>query len=121
MTRYAYQAELRANGSGRACWTRVALAGTGAAHGARQACEGVCRPGDEKVARLQELGAPLRVPVHHQHFLSVQAVAGPPYPAFDARLAIKQGLARRGPSPADDPADTAIGLCDSGATLYPPL
>ena len=95
--------------------TRVVLAGT-AAHMENVKLVKACADRDEKVARLQELGAPLRVPVHHQHFLSVQAVAGPTLSADAASRSLEAWrVAAR--SPADDPADTALDLCDSGATF----
>jgi len=95
--------------------TRAVLAST-AAHMEHVKLVKACADRDEKVARLQELGAPLRVPVHHQHFLSVQAVAGPTLSADAASRPLEAWrVAAR--SPADDPADAALDLCDSGATF----
>ena len=95
--------------------TRVVLAGT-AAHMENVKLVKACADRDEKVARLQELGAPLRVPATHQYFLSLLAVAGPTLSADAASRSLEAWrVAAR--SPADDPADTALDLCDSGATF----
>ena len=95
--------------------TRVVLAGI-AAHMENVKLVKACADRDEKVARLQQLGAPLRVPATHQYFLSLLAVAGPTLSADAASRSLEAWrVAAR--SPADDPADAALDLCDSGATF----
>ena len=95
--------------------TRAVLAST-AAHMEHVKLVKACADRDEKVTRLQELGAPLRAPEHHQHFLSLRPA---PRPVLSADAASRPLEAWRvaARSPADDPADTALDLCDSGATF----
>ena len=95
--------------------TRVVLAST-AAHMEHVKLVKACADRDEKVARLQELGAPLRVPERLQHFLSVRA-APRPVLSPDAASQSLEAWRVAASCPAEDSADAALNLCDRGATF----
>ena len=95
--------------------TRVVLAST-AAHMEHVKLVKACADRDEMRARLAQLGVQSKLPACFGRFLSLGAA---PRPVLSADAASRPLEAWRvaARSPADDPTDAALDLCDRGATF----